>query len=502
MNSVVNKMVAENKQNPGMYEFRAHVDTEDSEEGSFKKRLCNDIYRQMIGIPWEEGEKEERRNLWKNLRVTGDRTLLKEHMEQVTEDLVEEAAFTSKRRFEKAVSSTISRIGWSTHSGIMQGTAAVRAIFSMDVTTKTKAKKFSEEIIKMYNSVLSMHGTAIEFLLSDPELIDDTYEETMKWLTADYIGQSLYNLIPMKWKKQWGLEEQKYGRSGQSRSANRSRYSAQQVEPDSDYELTEALRKEGVSEDKWNELCNTTQAEKDAAEDGLNTLYNEYGQLLCASGADEWVRTTVMSVESRIPPEKRQFFQAQENKPDRPQGESYGNRGQPKPDPESAESIAHCSQIDWSKMSEDEIINMMCAPCEEHRPMEGQDAHHMNFQCCSCFHGMRGCNKMLISASDKIRNWKELANADNDTRKRARFDMQDKAQEVQNAQRWIPAHVMREIEAREKTRKSKRLTTGDHESGTVRVDRSVQQGNRRCLQFRQKRLQKWHWSNKRTQPQG
>ena len=63
MNSVVDKIVKEDDQNPGMYEFRAHVDTEGSEKGSFKKQLCNKIYKEMTGTSWEDTVKVEKRNL-------------------------------------------------------------------------------------------------------------------------------------------------------------------------------------------------------------------------------------------------------------------------------------------------------------------------------------------------------------------------------------------------------------------------------------------------------
>ena len=106
------------------------------------------------------------------------------------------------------------------------------------------------------------------------------------------------------------------------------------------------------------------------------------------------MRATVMSVESRMQPEKREFFRA-DNRPERPNGESYGFRGQPTPDPESTGSVAYCKQIDWSQTSEEEIVKMVCAPCEEHKPMDGDDIHHLNFQCGSCFHRMRNCTKML-----------------------------------------------------------------------------------------------------------
>ena len=62
MNSVVDKIVKEDDQNPGMYEFR---DTEGSEKGSFKKQLCNKIYKEMTGTSWEDMVKVEKRNLWK-----------------------------------------------------------------------------------------------------------------------------------------------------------------------------------------------------------------------------------------------------------------------------------------------------------------------------------------------------------------------------------------------------------------------------------------------------
>ena len=54
----------------------------------------------------------------------------------------------------------------------------------------------------MYSGVLSMHESAIAFCIDDPKLIDSAYDEAMKWITAGYIGQRLYNLISMRHKKQ------------------------------------------------------------------------------------------------------------------------------------------------------------------------------------------------------------------------------------------------------------------------------------------------------------
>jgi hypothetical protein len=122
MNSVVNAMVVESTLVPGIFEFKAHIDTVDSVyAGSFKKRLCNDIYEEVTGTQGGECEKDERRKLWKKIRATGDQTLLREYMEQVTEDLEEEVAFTKKKRYERAVSSTTAKIGWESHPEIIRG---------------------------------------------------------------------------------------------------------------------------------------------------------------------------------------------------------------------------------------------------------------------------------------------------------------------------------------------------------------------------------------------
>ena len=66
---------------------------------------------------------------------------------------------------------------------------------------------------------------------------------------------------------------------------------------------------------------------------------------------------------------------------------------------------------------------------------------------------MRDCSKMLIKAEDKIRDWKELANADRDTRRQARQNMQTKAEEAMRDQTWIPSDVLREIENRDRNRR-------------------------------------------------
>ena len=67
---------------------------------------------------------------------------------------------------------------------------------------------------------------------------------------------------------------------------------------------------------------------------------------------------------------------------------------------------------------------------------------------------MRDCSKMLIKAGDKIRDWKELANADKNTRSQARHNMQTKAKDAMRDQAWIPIHVLREIENRDQNRRS------------------------------------------------
>jgi len=454
MNSVVDKKVEENKQYPGMYAFRAEVDTEDSEQESFKRRLCNEIFTLVTGTPWDDMVKVERRDLWKEVRSTGDQALLQSHMEQVTEDLLEQAAFNDRKRFEIAVSSTIARIGWESHPNIIQGAAAMRAIYTEERTVQGRANKFCKEILKMYNGVLIMHDAAINFCIDSPEVIDSAYDDALKWLTADYIGQRLYNQIPMKNKKQWGLEES-YGRGGQSRSATKGRYTAQQIEHDSDYDLADILRSEGVaSEGRWNEICDIFQEEMRACKAGHDTLYNEGGESLSAHGTEVW--TTVMNVEDKMAPEKRRWFK-QEERPERPQGKSYGSRGQPKPDPESTESREYCEQIDWSQMKDEEITEMMCAPCEEHPTTDEQDIHHLNFQCCSCFHRMRDCTRMLIKKSEKIRDWKELTNANSAARRTARFEMQGRAKTAMEQQTWVPERVMREIKQRDERRNSNRF---------------------------------------------
>ena len=60
-------------------------------------------------------------------------------MEQVTKDLEEEASFTNKKRYERAVSSIIAKIGWESHPEIMRGTAVIRAIFTAESTTGLRA---------------------------------------------------------------------------------------------------------------------------------------------------------------------------------------------------------------------------------------------------------------------------------------------------------------------------------------------------------------------------
>ena len=102
-------------------------------------------------------------------------------------------------------------------------------------------------------------------------------------------------------------------------------------------------------------------------------------------------------------------------------------------------------------MSEEEITGILCEPCEGHPTADGQDTHHLNFQCCSCFHKMRNCSRMLIPAGDKIRDWKGLTNADSEAKKKARFRMQDRAKEAMEEHPWVPEQVMKEIRQRERT---------------------------------------------------
>ena len=150
----------------------------------------------MTGAPWEDMVKVEKRNLWKKVRLTGDQSLLREHLEQVAKDLREQAAFSDRKRFEQAVCSTISRVGWETHTPIIQNAAAIRTIFASESTAEGRADKFREGILKTYSGVLTMHQAAIAFCIDEPELIDSAYDETVKWLTTDYIGDHLYNTDP------------------------------------------------------------------------------------------------------------------------------------------------------------------------------------------------------------------------------------------------------------------------------------------------------------------
>ena len=47
-----------------------------------------------------------------------------------------------------------------------------------------------------------MHQAAIAFCIDEPSLIDSSYTETVKWLTTHYNGDHLYDMIPMKSKRQ------------------------------------------------------------------------------------------------------------------------------------------------------------------------------------------------------------------------------------------------------------------------------------------------------------
>ena len=64
---------------------------------------------------------------------------------------------------------------------------------------------------------------------------------------------------------------------------------------------------------------------------------------------------------------------------------------------------------------------------------------------------------MLIRADEKIKDWKDLADANSDTRKKARFDMQRRADAAMRAQTWVPEQVVREIEQRAAARDAKRF---------------------------------------------
>ena len=64
---------------------------------------------------------------------------------------------------------------------------------------------------------------------------------------------------------------------------------------------------------------------------------------------------------------------------------------------------------------------------------------------------------MLIKASDKIKDWRDLADANGETIKKARFDIQRRADEAMKSQTWIPDQVMREIEQRDAIRDAKRF---------------------------------------------
>ena len=101
------------------------------------------------------------------------------------------------------------KIGWGTHPVVMRDAAMIRSVFSSELDIKDFAKKFREKMITMYSSILTMHKTAVDFCVVEPAILDATYDDTVVWLTADYIGEELYKDIPMKYRIEWGLEEKK-----------------------------------------------------------------------------------------------------------------------------------------------------------------------------------------------------------------------------------------------------------------------------------------------------
>jgi hypothetical protein len=77
----------------------------------------------------------------------------------------------------------------------------------------------------------------------------------------------------------------------------------------------------------------------------------------------------------------------------------------------------------------------MITECEEH---PDNRFGHMNCECCSPFHRMRNSPLMMITADEKRKNWKEMADATAEQRKAERLKMQALCRDRKMTTEWVP----------------------------------------------------------------
>ena len=160
---------------------------------------------------------------------------------------------------------------------------------------------------------------------------------------------------------------------------------------------------------RWCEV-NAALAQHRMEEVGANTVCEDKG-----------FRDTFMGVTMAFEMAGKEYFKEEIK------AASDGHRGQPKPDPNSAESKAFCRTDEcvgvektyYDKMdpaAEAEHLRHMDEECVEHPSRNGKTTHP-NCCCCSVWHPDRHIPRMHLSWPEREQHWNDVQSSDETQRK-------------------------------------------------------------------------------------
>ena len=391
--SIIQEMIFEPEDQPGMCDFKAAV-LKAHEKPNFRKWICENVYQAMTGENWKErcGDRV-RANDVELVRRCGDARALGRFLKQHTADLMEKAAFKKKEAYIEAVAETTRKIGWETSVAVTLHIHRVRQVFANFKTEEGRAEKFEELMLEIYGGVAEEHRSLLKHVTSNPDKFDRTYENAQQWLTLEYLGQEVFNEIPLRMRAKGPRRNLGNGRAG---------IEVAEVEETDRWSEGHSKLDDIVSNDsRYDQILNEFNIAREAKEEyGFDTVF-------CDQSRERGAVIKALEASGANP---RVYF-SEEKKP-----ASQGHRGVDKPDPRSEASLAFvvsearlretCQECNKGSVEYNEHQKMMNEECMEHPAFAGRRSHK-NYQCCSVFHKFRHSPWMVLSFEEKEKSWSD-----------------------------------------------------------------------------------------------